>query len=384
MLIPLFSPTIQRSEMDAVLTCLVEEKVGPGEMADRLEKKTCEIFEVPFAVALRSPALALDRALQLLNLQAKTPIMLSALAPAWHYQQILRSGFTPVVLDVDKKTALIEAATVEAAIKQGGRVLLLHDTLGNIPNYESFLELGIPIIEDISQSAGGYYADREILDPLKALQAGTKTSPNSASVHVEEHTTHETEHDNDEVAVLKRVGSFCTFTILGLEERDTVTGGGGALLFVSEKRAVPPLRDLAAQLSSTDKLPDINAALAFVQLKSLKKNMEARLELEALFKCSIISSKHETLNFLANTIHAVYGFPVILNRGYKEVEKYTRKKQIETALAFRDSVVSLLGDELKSCENAKAFALRTVLFPLYPRLGAKRAGMLAKILTTLP
>ena len=32
MKIEAYSPTIRRREMDAVLTCLVSEKIGPGEM----------------------------------------------------------------------------------------------------------------------------------------------------------------------------------------------------------------------------------------------------------------------------------------------------------------------------------------------------------------
>lgn len=383
MTIPLFSPTIQRSEMDAVLTCLVDEKIGPGEMAQKLEKKVCEFFDVPYAIALRSPAFALDLVLQLLNLSSKTPIMLSALAPSWQYGQVLRSGFTPLILDVDPKTALVEASTVEKAITEGGRVLVLHDTLGNLPNYEKFNELGIPIIEDISQSAGSYYADKQILDPLETLNYNTGKS-NTQKSEANNLENVETKKDTTDIAILKLAGTFCNFTILGLEENDIVTGGGGAVLFVTDKRTVSPLKQLANNVFSTDKLPDINSALAFVQLKSLKKNMEARLELDNLFTRAIMSSKHETLSFLSNVIKTVYSFPVILNRNYKEVEKYANRKQVESALAFSDTICSLLGEELSGCENAKALTLRTVLFPLYPRLGAKKGKTIAKILTTLP
>lgn len=386
MSIPLFSPTIQRSEMDAVLTCLVDEKVGPGEMADKLEKRLCESFEVPFALALRSPALALDFALKLLNMQENASVMISALAPAWQYQQVIRSGFTPMVLDVDKKTALVDVSAVEQAMKNGGRVLVLHDTLGNIPNYEAFLDLGVPIIEDISQSAGGYYANCEILDPIAAINASTKKVSGQANSNAagENPIKIETGTASDEPAVLKRAGTFCTFSILGLEERDILTAGGGALLFVSDKRAVAPLKSLANELPSTDRLPDINAALAFVQLKNLNKNMLARLELQKLFKRSLMSSKHEGISSLANTINAVYSFPVLLNRGYKEVEKYANKKKVETALAFDKTVLSFLGEKARLCDNAMALALRTVLFPLYPRLAAKKSEVIAKILTSLP
>jgi len=155
-------------------------------------------------------------------------------------------------------------------------------------------------------------------------------------------------------------------------------------LFVSEKRNVAPLKKLREELTSTDRLPDINAALGFVQLKNAAKNMEVRLELEKLFRRALLSSKHEALTFLPNVINSVYNFPVILNRGFKDVEKYTQKKHIEIELAFNDSIVVHHGETCEHCESAKSLALRTVLFPLYPMLGAKNSEAVAKVLSTLP
>ncbi|MEL3907750.1 MAG: DegT/DnrJ/EryC1/StrS family aminotransferase [Treponemataceae bacterium] len=382
MSIPLFSSTIKRPEMEAVLNCLVEEKVGPGEMAERLEKRTCEFFNVPYALALRSPALALDLALKLLALPEKAIVMLSALAPVWQYTQVLRSGFTPLVLDVDKKNALLSFETVEAGLKAGGQVLVLHETLGNLPKFEQFLELGIPIIEDISQSAGAFYGDKDILEPLEALKAFTELEKAGGKNISTDSTSFETAEEAP--PKLQKAGTFGTLTILGLEERDILTSGGGAVLFVSEKRNVSPLKKLSSEIPSTEKLPDINAALGFVQLKNLRKNMEVRLELEKLFRRALMSTKHEPLLFLPNVINPVYNFPVILNRGFKEVEKYTSKKKLQIGLAFNESIIEKFGENLENCENASSLALRTVLFPLYPMLGAKNTEMVAKVLTTLP
>jgi len=55
MKIEIYSPTIRRKEMDSVLTAMVEEKIGPGERS----------FD--YALALRSPAVALHTAIKALN-----------------------------------------------------------------------------------------------------------------------------------------------------------------------------------------------------------------------------------------------------------------------------------------------------------------------------
>ena len=44
MKIQLYSSTIRRKEMDAVLSCLVEEKTGPGELNLRLVQSVKEFF----------------------------------------------------------------------------------------------------------------------------------------------------------------------------------------------------------------------------------------------------------------------------------------------------------------------------------------------------
>ena len=68
MAIETFSPTIRRREMDAVLTCMVEEKLGPGELNARLIQQVKESFGVSGAFAVRSPAIALKYALRALAL----------------------------------------------------------------------------------------------------------------------------------------------------------------------------------------------------------------------------------------------------------------------------------------------------------------------------
>ena len=62
MKIQVYSSTIRRKEMDAVLSCMVEEKTGPGELNSRLVQSVKEFFGLSGAVALRSPSLALKYA----------------------------------------------------------------------------------------------------------------------------------------------------------------------------------------------------------------------------------------------------------------------------------------------------------------------------------
>jgi len=340
MLIPVYSSTIRRSEMDAVLTCMVEEKVGPGEVNQKLIKLIRELYGVDGALVLRSPALALFYALKALDLPEKAGVLLSALAPAWQYTELIRFGFTPMVLDVDPTSALVTLEAVEDGIKQGGRALVLHETLGNMPDMAAFTALSIPIIEDISQSAGAYCGEQQ-------------------------------------------AGCCAPFAIHGLEEHDIITAGGGAFLFSADRRYAALIKNYVGTAPVTDVLPDINGSLALVQLKNREKNRQLRAEIGELYMRALLQTQHKPLAFAGNIKNPVYSFPVILESGFKEVKAYVNRKGAELELAFAHSIIQHI-NAADTCMHAASLALRTVLFPLYPRLGAKNAAKIAKIVATLP
>lgn len=346
--IPVYSSTIRRSEMDAVLTCMVEEKVGPGEMNQKLIKLLREHYGIEDALALRSPAMALLYALKMFDLPEKAGVLLSALAPSWQYIEVVRNGFTPIVLDVDLDTGLVTRAAVEQGIKQGGRVLVLHETVGNIPDMEDLASVSVPIIEDISQSAGARYK----------IGAGDSCEE-------------------------KRAGTFGSFAVLGLEERDILTGGGGGVLIACKRNTAAVLKNRIEHIPTTDFLPDINASLAFIQLKMMEKNLQIRTEMRDLYARALLQTRHTSFSFSELVKNPVYSFPVILESGYKEVKQYVNRKDIEIELAFTNSIIDFLKEE-STCIHASSLLLRTVLFPLYPRLGTKNAERIAKVIGTLP
>lgn len=341
MKIPVYSSTIRRKEMDAVLTCMVAEKIGPGEMNERLVQFICETFPVEGALALRSSSIALQYALEALDLPKGSGIVISALAPAWHFTATKKLGYEPMIVDVDPETALISVPAVEEAIVKGGRLVLAHESLGYIPDMQRLLACNIPVIEDISQSAGSTLSE-------------------------------------------KKAGMFGVFSILGLEERDILTAGGGAVLIAPNKREAIVLKKMGDEAPRTDILPDINSALGYVQLRESERNISLRKDISAVYLRSLLQGRHKTINQEGDGVSSCYSFPVILSSGYKEVKQYVARKEIEIDLAFRGSVAESLGEALEGCINAKSLLMRCVLFPLYPRLGASNTAKVAKVLATLP
>ena len=350
-MIQTYSTTIRRKEMDAVLTCMVDEKIGPGELNSRLIQQTKEFFKCDGCAAFRSPSIALEYAFLALGIEKQTKIMISALAPAWHYQALLALEMVPVVLDVEESNGLVSIDSIQKGMQEGSGILFLHETEGILPDIEGISQLGIQIIEDVSRSAGASFLLKD---------------------------------ENGVESERKKAGLFGVFSILGLEEHDVITAGGGAILMAPGRREWIVLKKFIDSAPVTDLLPDINCALSWVQMKEFEKNEKVRKEIFNMYQHSCMIGRHKLLAREVDDGSTMSSFPLILNSPFKDVKQYAEKKEIEIHPAFEDSVIALNDDLSEKCIHAKSLLLRCAHFPLYPRLTRNEIAKIVKVLGTLP
>ena len=356
-----------------MLVCMVDERLGPGEAALRLTQTVKESTGCDGAVALRSPALALEYALSAIklpdgtNLPKDSLIMISALAPSWQILTIEKLGYKAIVLDVAEENGLVTVEECTMGIENGGKLLILTESMGILPDIKAFLSLGIPIIEDISQSALAHF-------PFEGEQ--------SQAISV---SSGEDGDGKAEKKLGKAAGMYGSYAIFGMEDKDIITAGGGAVLFAPARKEWSALKALVEQAPSTDLMPDMNASLAFVEIKEYGRNEAVRKELFTLYSHAVMSGRHRTYIRPDDEGSTVYSFPLVLNSGFKDVKAYAQKKGIEVRQAYENSVIALRQEELSSrCICANSLLLRCALFPLYPRLGQKDAGRIVKVLQSLP
>ena len=93
--------------------------------------------------------------------------------------------------------------------------------MGVLPDIGAFLSLGVPVIEDISQSAFARYP----AEPSESEGAKSAVQEQSGT---EEAKTGE--------PLGKCAGMYGVYTIFGMEDRDIVTAGGGAVLMAPGRR----------------------------------------------------------------------------------------------------------------------------------------------------
>ena len=340
-MIPCFSPTIRRREMEAALSCMVDDSVSPGEMNLRLCMSACETAGFQTAVAVRSPAVALEHSLSVCGLHRGDAVVMSALAPAYYAQAAERLGFSVLAADVDESTGCASLESVKEQIKAGGRLLLLAEPF--CPPAEDFGGLGVTVIEDISRSFA-----------LPTQEEGSE--------------------------------SAAALSIMGMEDGDLLATGGGALLASYSKQGKSVLKSLADDLDQTDLLPDLNAALGYCGFKEFKRNQASRVELYEYFSRTLASSRHKVFAMGGRgNPSSCCCFAVEINCGFREVHSHAQKRGVEVKLAFAGSLVAKRRDELSlSCPVASSLSLRVVLFPLYPRLSKTEAQQVAGVLSSLP
>ncbi|MDR0316662.1 MAG: DegT/DnrJ/EryC1/StrS family aminotransferase [Treponema sp.] len=372
MKIEVYSPTIRRKEMDAVLTAMVEDRIGPGERSRLLIQTAKEQLRFDYALALRSPATALHLALKALDLEEGQGVIISALSPRYYAQTLADLRLVPLYGDVSYTFPCMSRESIEKALEKKpdgvqARCIVLHHTLGFQPDTASIAELGLPVIEDISQSYG-----------VPAATAAAELAKETAEQGI---TPNSHKEENSGAESKERVQGV--FTILGLEERDMLTSGGGALLYAMNRRDASVLRNYAG-IPPEYCLPDINAALATVQFKEAVRNMERRQEIARIYTQASLRTKHKRFIPLEEGEYNNYAFSLILESGLKDVVAYARKKEIAVESAFEYTLAGAGISDSGACPVSYSLSLRTVLFPLYPRLRSPEAERVSKLIMTLP
>ena len=280
--------------MESALSCMVDDRVSPGEMNLRLCQTARETAGFQAAIAVRSPTVAFERSLEVCGLRRGEAVIMSALTPAYYADSAERQGFKVLTCDVDETSAVASLESVKEQIKAGGRLLLLAESFCP-PNAEinaEFGQLGIPVIEDIS---------RTFCLPTEGGNTGCE-------------------------AIL---------SIMGMEDGDLLAIGGGALLASYSKQGKSVLSSLAEDLSQTDLLPDLNAALGYCGFKEFKRNQEAREELYEYFSRTLSSSRHKVFAMKgADESFSCCTFPVEINCGFREVYSHAQKRGVQVKLAF--------------------------------------------------
>jgi perosamine synthetase len=327
--------------MGSVLSCIVSDRIGPGEVSRDLVARVSQYLGMSGGTSVSHPYLALSLAFDALGLAAGDCVVISALAPALHLVVAKDKGLVPLLADVEADTASMDPKEVEKLLARGPKAIVVHHALGIIAGMEALKGFGVPVIEDISQGLGGKIGETVC-------------------------------------------GGAGDMTVISMLPEDIITCGEGAVVAAKSRNAAAGLRRAAEQSPLYSPLADMNAALGISQLHALDRFIAARREIQAAYGQSLMKSRHKPLIQKGEVDNVLSAFPVALMDGMKDVRQYAMKKNVDTAPAFAESAASRAEAADFPCPNARSLMLRCLLFPLYPMLGRRDVEGVQKVLATLP
>ena len=337
-----YKPTIKRRDMDAVLNCLVDESVGPGEYTDALSKQMATYLGLAGGIALREYRRAVELAIEASDLESGDRVLVSALAPFVYGEIIERRGLVAEICDVELETGNIPYESFEKAASNETKLAISVSPFGIPPNPDIAHLAACAIIEDVSRSLGS-----------KSGEAGNS-------------------------------GESGRYVVVSLEEEGIVTSGGGALVLARSRRGLGNLKSIAERLTGLSTLGNINASLAAIQLKHIEEFTTRRRSIAEAYVKALAPGRHrapassdfETLSHVT--------FPVVLAGSQKDAARYARSKGVATAPVFENSIFVHQKLDGAKYPNSQALAMRSLLFPLYPMLKRDEVDRIAKVLRTLP
>ncbi len=340
MTVPVFKPSIRRKEMDAVLTCMVNDNLWPGQLSEQFVKEAASYIGAAGGIALREYARAIDVALDAMELESGSSVILSPLSPKEYLPALLKRGLVPLFADVNEQSGCVEPERIEELLPRGPKAIIVHGPFGILPDMERITAIGIPVMEDLSASMGAHTGER-------------------------------------------KAGSYGKIAIIGLEPEGVITAGGGAIVTGTGRREFNILKGIGETLPQSAFMTDLNAALGLTQLRGIEQYIGRRKEIGAIYVSSLAKSRYRTLVQPGDGENVFHSFPVVFTMGTKDAVQYAKKRGVETVEGFPDAVIGV-SEEARDCKTALSLSSRSILFPLYPMLGKKNVEIIAKILSTLP
>ena len=148
-------------EENAVLDVIKNRQTIMGKRVIEFEKKIASLFSKKFGVMVNSGSSANLLAFELLNLPQKSEIITPILTFATTIAPIIQKQLTPVFVDVEPETYLINVNDIEKMIGKNTKALMIPSLLGNIPDLKQIRKIAdehnLIFIEDSCDTLGSTF-----------------------------------------------------------------------------------------------------------------------------------------------------------------------------------------------------------------------------------
>jgi perosamine synthetase len=164
-MIPIARPDIGPEELAAVTEVLSSGMLAQGRKVAELETKWAEFVGVRHAVAMANGTLALMSIFSGIGLEPGDEVITVSHTFAATANAILYTGATPVFIDIEPDTYLIDAKLIEAAITPRTRAICPVHLFGLVADMDMIQAIadrhGLAVVEDACQAHGATFRGRK-------------------------------------------------------------------------------------------------------------------------------------------------------------------------------------------------------------------------------
>jgi perosamine synthetase len=360
-MIPINAPQIGEEEIEAVVKVMksgvLTTGLGAGPMVTKFEESFAEFVKAKHAIAMNTGTAALHSSLAAIGVKHGDEVILPSFTFVATAEVVVIAGAKPVFVDIDPDTYNISPQKIEKAITKKTKAIMPVDLYGLPADMKPIREIadkhGLKIVEDAAQAHGAAY-------------------------------------------MRKPPGTFSDAACWSFYGSKNMTTGEGGMITTNDSKIAETVRFMrshgekekymSTMLGHNYHMPEMEAAIGYVQLRKLPKFLAKRSEnakklTEKLAKTTRLQLPREPKGYK----HSWYLFTVRMKNAKKEqrdkVVKRLQREGIGTVVCYANPIhrmpfYSKFG-KCKLPETEKA-ANQVLSLPVHPSVTTEQISFIAK------
>ncbi len=349
-------PIIGKEEISIVTSILRDGALTSsanqgGKYVQTFEKSVASFVKSKYVIAVNSGTAALQAALYALDIQKGDEVLVPSFTFVATVNAIVSTGAKPIFVDILKENYTIDTDDLQKKITKKTRAIIPVHLYGNVANIERLSEItkkyNIPIIEDAAQSLGSTYKR-------------------------------------------KHTGTFFEMGCYSMYPAKVMTSGEGGFIVTNNKK----LRDKLLMIRNHGmvhgydtrvfglnlRLPEINAAIATIQMKKLPNFLKSRKK-NATLLSKLISDLKIKLPYQRKNESVNWYLYTIATEKRDKLLKKLNEKGIGAASYYPIPVHKTPYYKLKTKLPVTDWASSHVIsLPIHPKVTQKNIEFIAKTL----
>lgn len=372
--LPFSRPSLGAEELTAVSDVMQSGWITTGQKSLQLEQDFCQLTGNKYAVAVTSATAGMHLTLMALGIKLGDEVITPSLTWVSTLNMITLLGAQPVMVDVDPDNLMVTPALIEAAITPRTKAIIPVHYAGAPADSDAIRLVGehhgIAIIDDAAHAAGCRYKGNHVGatgTAIFSLHAIKNITCAEGGVVV-----------TDDEQLAERIRCL-RFHGLGADAFDRQTAGR-----TPQAEVITP--------GYKYNLPDINAAIALVQLKKLSQFNARRAELAGRYQQALTDSPFQPLSIPCwSHQHAWHLFIIRVDEQRVGISRdnliqQLKKRNIGSGLHFRAAHTQKYYRERYpqlSLPNTEWNSERICSLPLYPSMADEDCERVIDALQTL-